>query len=148
MLVAVITALKPCEDAAVVIDPKSDSTCLKRLDNALCGLHQSCAKCCWIDQEGSVHAPRLFFWAISKWLFCSFTLELDAIKWHLCQDRTPFVDASIVGVMLDSIQNKDLSGTTPLTGAIFSWTCFASGETTWLSRVTWDHQSALLFAAS
>ena len=42
---------------------------------------------------------------------CRFTLELDAIKWHLCQDRTPFVDASIVGVMLDSIQNKDMSGT-------------------------------------
>ncbi|KAL0047867.1 hypothetical protein WJX82_001975 [Trebouxia sp. C0006] len=43
-----------------------------------------------------------------------FTLELDAIKWHLCQDRTPFVDASIVGVMLDSIQNKDLSGSSKL----------------------------------
>ena len=41
---------------------------------------------------------------------CRFTLELDAIKWHLCQERVPFVEASIVGVMLDSMQNKDLSG--------------------------------------
>ena len=44
---------------------------------------------------------------------CRFTLELDAIKWHLCHDRIPFVDASIVGVMLDSIQNKDMSGESP-----------------------------------
>ena len=47
---------------------------------------------------------------LTKQSCCRFTLELDAITWHLCQDRTPFVDASIMGVMLDSIQNKDLSG--------------------------------------
>ena len=39
------------------------------------------------------------------------------MRFHLCQDndiltqvRAPFVEASIEGVMLDSMKNKDLSG--------------------------------------
>ena len=66
------------------------------------------------------HAPTASATAMLYWLAdsskqhmqcCRFTLELDAMNWHLCQrERTPFVDASIAGVMLDSIQNKDLSG--------------------------------------
>lgn len=63
-------------------------------------------------------------------LACRFTLDLGSVRFHLCQDngvltqvRAPFIEASIVGVMLDSMKNKDLSGGLhrACTGAI--WYC-------------------------
>ena len=55
--------------------------------------------------------------AASNSCTCRFTLDLGAVRFHLCQDddiltqvRAPFVEASIEGVMLDSMKNKDLSG--------------------------------------
>lgn len=69
---------------------------------------------------------------VSKQPMCRFTLELDAIKWHLCQDRTPFVAASIAGVMLDSIQNKDLSGEHLTRGRnIPKWTLMSQTRSLW-----------------
>ena len=64
------------------------------------------------------------------------------MRFHLCQDngiltqvRAPFVEASIVGVMLDSMKNKDLSGQSALSASKFLFSLKHNAHPIWPALV-------------